>query len=496
MRARRLAAGLGIAIAAAVGAAGGWWLVGRSAGRPLMVQFPRAATAAERGWREREPSAPPAVPVAEALLRTGPEQSRSVDALTGRPDGWLPTPRHAWQETQRTETPGRLPEGDAAPLPPAPGDAAILEVIEEELPGASDLEREVWLEQLRDMPPVDMRQLLRLWRDRDRPAISTFPEPSAGADVPDVLDPPAPLAVGDYAELLAAGHAVLESAQHTALNNLLNSDTPGFKRSMVLVEERPYDYLSALEAGAGKDPRLAAFGTGAAACATRIDIRQGALIRTGRPLDLAIEGAGFFPVQSGEQIAYTRCGRLEWSADGRLVLRTNGGDHPLTPPIVVPHDALDVSVDADGTVRLTSEDGEETHVAGRIELARFLDPSALLPLGGGLYSPSAASGPPITGAPQSGGRGVVRQGHLEASNVDGAHELAMLRQLAQRLDTLEDLGRQRRPVAAVGRIAIVPKLPNDEGPSLRPLPTGISHSRTTGLSIPSASEPVEAPRPK
>lgn len=207
-------------------------------------------------------------------------------------------------------------------------------------------------------------------------------------------------------------------------NNLANVNTTGFKRSRASFEDvlyqtvqgpRAVDYQGSSAIGPvqiGKGVRLAAV--------LRLHA-QGATEQTGRPLDLAIEGDGFFQVQRPDgTVAYTRDGSFTLSEGGNLV---TGGGYLVLPGVTVPADASGIGISADGIVTATVGNGNAPVEIGRIELARFLNPSGLMAIGENQYVETAASGMPLAGAPQEEGFGRVIQGSLEASNVEIVQEM-------------------------------------------------------------------------
>ena len=138
-------------------------------------------------------------------------------------------------------------------------------------------------------------------------------------------------------------------------------------------------------------------------------------------MDLAIEGNGYFPVQLPDGgTAYTRAGNFNLPAEGTMV--TSDG-LPLQPQIQVPEGATSVTIGADGTVSATLQGQTEPNELGRIEIANFVNSAGLESIGNNLLKETAASGAPITGAAGEEGRGVLRQGSLEGSNVNIVEEL-------------------------------------------------------------------------
>jgi flagellar basal-body rod protein FlgG len=208
------------------------------------------------------------------------------------------------------------------------------------------------------------------------------------------------------------GRALLQRIDVHA-HNLAHADTVGFKRSRVRFAE--------LVARTGPETPV---GTGVRVLGTPALFEPGALQKTGRDLDLAIDGEGFFRIRgAGGEPAYTRAGRLHADASGFLV--TDEG-FALDPAIRVPRDAARLTIDQEGRVAAATAGGAG-FLLGQLELVRFADPSALEPLGRNLFRAPAASGEPVSGFPgQSEEFGWLRQGYLESSNVDPVRELTDL----------------------------------------------------------------------
>lgn len=222
----------------------------------------------------------------------------------------------------------------------------------------------------------------------------------------------------------ASGMMAQQKMIDVIANNLANVNTTGFKRSRVNFEDvlyqtvqgpRAVDYqgstsLSAIQIGKGV--RLASI--------QRLH-SQGVTEQTDRPLDLAIEGEGFFQVQRPDgTTAYTRDGSFGISDSGNLV--TSSG-YLVLPGVAVPADATNLAISPDGIVTITQGTGGAPTELGRIELARFLNPTGLLSLGENQYAETSASGQPIVGMPQEEGFGRVLQGALESSNVEIVQEM-------------------------------------------------------------------------
>ncbi|PWG02031.1 flagellar basal-body rod protein FlgG [Sphingosinicella humi] len=207
-------------------------------------------------------------------------------------------------------------------------------------------------------------------------------------------------------------------------NNLANVNTTGFKRDRATFETLAYQIMTAPGAPASAENRYAtglSLGSGVEMTGTARVNSQGALATTDNPLDLAIEGDGFFQVTMPDgTIGYTRAGSFNLSPEGQIV--TSDG-MPLQPAIQVPEGAQTITIGADGTVSaLVAGDAEPTEL-GQIELARFINPSGLTAKGGNIFLETAASGAPQVGPAALDGRGSIRQGMLEGSNVNVVQEL-------------------------------------------------------------------------
>ncbi len=226
------------------------------------------------------------------------------------------------------------------------------------------------------------------------------------------------------------------SAQATNLdviaNNLANSNTPGFKASRENFQDLIYQQrkLPGVENSQGLRRPIGLYvGLGVKVAGTQLDFRQGSAVETGRKLDLLIDGQGFFQVEIeddiGEGIGYTRAGNFTLNEDGEIVLATEQGRR-LIPSIVIPDDATTIEISSDGIVSIQLPGQIDPTVVATIELATFINNAGMRQIGENLFVPSAASGDPTIGDPGENGRGLIRQGFLEGSNVDPVTELVAL----------------------------------------------------------------------
>ena len=220
----------------------------------------------------------------------------------------------------------------------------------------------------------------------------------------------------------ATGMDAQQRKMDTIANNLANVNTTGFKRSRTEFEEVYVETLR--RAGApenGGKPAPLETGLGVRTVSTTRSFAQGNLVGTENPLDLAIEGAGFFQVRQPDgTVAYTRAGNLRLDASGRLV--TQHGE-PLEPEILVPSDATGLTVQRDGRVLATVPGRTDPVELGTLELALFPNPGGLESMGRNLFRETPGSGEPYLVLPGEDGAGGIAQGFLETSNVTAVEEM-------------------------------------------------------------------------
>lgn len=206
-------------------------------------------------------------------------------------------------------------------------------------------------------------------------------------------------------------------------NNLANVNTAGYKRVQVNFQDLLYDKFVAagVESSTGLAmPTGLQVGSGVRVVSTNKVFSQGVPENTGRTLDLAIQGSGFFQVTHPDgSTVYTRDGSFQLSNNGELV--TSEG-LKLAPAITIQTDAISIGIGADGTVSIQDPTGA-TQSAGQITLTNFPNPAGLESIGKNLYRETTASGSPIIGTPGQNGIGEIIQGFLESSNVEVVTEM-------------------------------------------------------------------------
>lgn len=226
----------------------------------------------------------------------------------------------------------------------------------------------------------------------------------------------------------ASGMMAQETNLDNVANNLANSSTAGFRRRRVQFEDLMYQNLVMPGAAASQQTTQAAglqVGLGTRTASTEVIQLQGDFTQTGNPLDLTIQGQGFFQVLlPNGQTAYTRAGNFQTDAQGNLV---TADGNPVQPSITIPPGALSVSVAQDGTVSVTQAGQTAAQQVGSIQLALFNNPGGLNSTGSNLFLATTASGDPVIGTPGgSEGLGSIEQGMLEQSNVSVVDEFVQM----------------------------------------------------------------------
>ncbi|GBF23294.1 flagellar basal-body rod protein FlgG [Candidatus Gastranaerophilus sp. (ex Termes propinquus)] len=220
-------------------------------------------------------------------------------------------------------------------------------------------------------------------------------------------------------------------AQQTNLdviaNNIANVNTLGYKKVRAEFQDliTQVDKMPGAQTGQGTyQPVGLEIGLGVRTSATTRIFTEGVLQATGRPLDVAIEGDGFFQVTMDDgSVAYTRDGGLKMDANGQ-VLTTDG--YQLQPPIQIPPNQTAITITPDGNVFVQVAGQTDQTPVGTIQLVRFQNNSGLISIGHNLYRETPASGIPVPGTPGQEGYGSILQGFVEGSNVQTVEELINL----------------------------------------------------------------------
>jgi flagellar basal-body rod protein FlgG len=349
------------------------------------------------------------------------------------------------------------PEGPELPTigePPAsapafPGTTApVPRIIDRALPNSTAEEREIWHDALKDLSPRDLRETWRLRQELGRIPPSLFdsrtmpgqplwpqpvPGPLAGEPFARPADAPAllPDAQREASQTIASSLDALAAAQQVLLNNIANANTDGFKRLAIAFEG----------AAIFSSSRQGSIGAGIRLGTLVVDITQGRIRHTDRPLDLAIVGEGFFQLEDvhTHQIFYTRCGRFSVNAKGEMLWRAASRELKLRPAVVTgPENQIEIA--ADGTVGAAPA-GSAPNRLPQIRVVRLPAMVDLIPTGDNLFV-SRGNAQPARTSTSDPLAGRLRQGCLEASNVDIERELR----------ELDSLRRQARALAAAAQV--------------------------------------------
>ncbi len=226
----------------------------------------------------------------------------------------------------------------------------------------------------------------------------------------------------------ATGMRAQELLIDNTANNLANVNTTGFKKDRANFEDLLYRtevYPGVQDATQTPSAVGTQVGLGVRVTSTQTDHQQGTLQQTGREYDLAIQGRGFFQVSdpSTNGLLFTRAGNFNVNANNELVLGSASVGRRLDPPITIPEEATKIVIGNDGQVSARLPGQTELASVGEIQIAQFINSSGLLKVGENLYQATDASGQPTLGTPSQDGAGGLRQGNLEASNVQPVQEL-------------------------------------------------------------------------
>ncbi len=220
----------------------------------------------------------------------------------------------------------------------------------------------------------------------------------------------------------ASGMVAQQMNIDTIAHNLANVNTVSFKKSRAEFEDLMYQTLKIAghQNQAGQTiPTGIQIGLGVRPSTVHKFFKEGNMQNTGNPLDLAIEGKGFFQVDVNGQLAYTRAGNFKLNQNGQIVTARG---YLLQPPFTVPPNTENIVVTNDGHISALDKEGNE--LAGTdIPIYLFINPAGLNPIGGNLYLETPASGAAQQVTPGTDNAGRIVQGFLEMSNVELVEEM-------------------------------------------------------------------------
>lgn len=223
----------------------------------------------------------------------------------------------------------------------------------------------------------------------------------------------------------ATGMQAQQTNMDVTANNLANASTAGFKRSRAEFEDLLYQTQKEPGAASGANsvsPTGVQVGLGVKTAAVQKDMNMiGSAVQTKRPLDVMIEGQGFFTTLSADgQVGYTRDGQFKLDTQGRI---TDKNGNVLQPEIVIPASSNQIEIAPNGEVRVASAENDQARQVGQIDIVNFVNPAGLKSIGKNLYIQTSASGQPITSRPGLQGTGYLAQGQFESSNVNIVDEM-------------------------------------------------------------------------
>jgi len=223
------------------------------------------------------------------------------------------------------------------------------------------------------------------------------------------------------------GLAAQDAKLNAISNNLANVGTTGFKRDRAVFQDLMYQIKSQPGGQSSQDTTLPSGlqqGTGVRTVATQKIFSSGNLQVTEQPLDVAVNGRGFFQILLPDgSVGYTRDGQFQVDSSGQVV--TSSG-YVLQPAVTIPSTATSVTVGSDGVISVQDSATGTTSQIGQLQLGDFVNPAGLQAIGGNLFKETSASGAVSTGNPGLNGVGAVLQGSLENSNVNVVEELVTM----------------------------------------------------------------------
>ena len=229
------------------------------------------------------------------------------------------------------------------------------------------------------------------------------------------------------------------TALATASQNLAATGVIGYKKVNVVGSDLPYTRLDPAGAFTSAqetiNPTGIEIGLGVRIGAISRDFREGDLVKTDKPLDLAISGEGFFQILlPNGTFAYTRAGSFTVSATGQLV--TQPGGFPVTPAITFPLDTTGVKITENGQVLIYQMGGTTSTQLGQILLSTFFNPGGLAAMGDTMFTETEASGMPTSGIPMTNNAGFIKQGYVESSNSNTLEDVIDLMRIEKQYNFL------------------------------------------------------------
>ncbi|MEJ0010240.1 MAG: flagellar basal-body rod protein FlgG [Alphaproteobacteria bacterium] len=229
-------------------------------------------------------------------------------------------------------------------------------------------------------------------------------------------------------DIAATGLAAQQVNIDTISQNLANMTTTGFKSERPEFQDLLYQDVKRVGSNANDQgaiqPVGLEMGLGVKTDAITRDMSSGTMTNTNEPLDMAVQGRGYFQVELADgTLAYTRDGSFTLSPDGVIVTKDG---LTVQPAITIPPDATSVNINTSGQVQVTIQGQIDPQQVGQLQMATFVNEGGLQPLGDNMYAETAASSSPTLNNPGIDGTGTILQGYLEASNVNPVTQITNL----------------------------------------------------------------------
>jgi flagellar basal-body rod protein FlgG len=226
----------------------------------------------------------------------------------------------------------------------------------------------------------------------------------------------------------ATGMAAMDLQVQVIAGNIANMTTTGFKSQRAEFQDLLYEHVQRIGAQASDQGNILPvgieLGSGVKTVGTPRLMTQGSLAQTGNPLDVAIQGTGWFKILMPDgTFSYTRDGSFQMDSQGRVVTAEG---NLVQPTITVPQGSSGLTVNQQGQVSVTPTGSTTSSVLGQFTLTTFINDAGLQANGSNLFTATPASGTPQDGTPGTNGAGTLLQGSLEQSNVEAVTEISNL----------------------------------------------------------------------
>lgn len=226
----------------------------------------------------------------------------------------------------------------------------------------------------------------------------------------------------------ATGMAAMDLQVQVIAGNIANMTTTGYKSQRAEFQDLLYEHVQRIGAQASDQGNILPvgieLGSGVKTVGTPRLMTQGTLAQTGNPLDVAIQGTGWFKILMPDgTFSYTRDGSFQMDSQGRIV---TAAGNLVQPTITVPQGSSGLTINQQGQVSVTPSGSTTSSILGQFTLTTFINDAGLQANGSNLFTATPASGTPQDGTPGTSGAGTLLQGSLEGSNVEAVTEISNL----------------------------------------------------------------------